>query len=102
MRQLYRFNKPMKIRSISLPDELDQQVIRAAGKQPYSAFVRDLLADSLTRVEALQAISDQALEEYHANAARRRPENATAIISDASSEGHRRLDALNKIAKGTR
>src|ERR1700722_8155422 len=97
----------MKPTSIALPDELTgriDQIAREADRSR-SWVIRTLLERSMTgaeRQDALNAIAAQGLEEYAANANREKAPNATAVISEASVEGHARLRALNKIAKGAR
>jgi hypothetical protein len=93
----------MKIRSISLPDDLDQRVAHAAGKQPYSAFVRELLEHSLTgadRLKALEEIAADGLRAYADAASAPRGPNATEVIAESCADGRARLDALQKIATG--
>jgi predicted transcriptional regulator len=66
-----------------------------------SAFVDLTLERALTgqgRLEALQAIAEAGLADCATP--RERAPNATEIIAASSTDGHRRLEALQKIATG--
>ena len=41
MRQPFVFNNAMKIRSVPMPDDLDQKVFDAKGKQSFSSWARE-------------------------------------------------------------
>jgi Arc/MetJ-type ribon-helix-helix transcriptional regulator len=97
----------MKITSVSLPCQLTDKIDQVArhSDRSRSSVIRILLERSLTgasRLEALQAVADQGLEAYDAEHARAPGPNPGQVIADSSTDGHARLDALQKIAKGTR
>lgn len=95
----------MKITSVSLPTELTDRIDQVArdSERSRSFVVRKLLERSLTgkeRLAALEEIAAQGLEEYAAKHAREPGQNPGEIIAESSTDGHRRLDAMQKIAKG--
>jgi hypothetical protein len=75
----------MKVRSVSLPDELDQQAEQAALRdgRTYSSWVRVVLERELAR---------------EASKASRRRSNASELISGAATSGQSQLSALQSIA----
>jgi hypothetical protein len=76
-----------------------------AQRRSLSWFIDETLEAAMNgqgRLEALQAIADAGLAEYDQKASRKRGPNASEVIAADSIEGHRRLAALNKIAKAAR
>lgn len=76
-----------------------------AERRSRSQFIDLMLERALAitgadRLRDLEAIAATELEA--ANAPRQRSVNATSVISENSADGHRRLSALETIAKGTR
>jgi predicted transcriptional regulator len=68
-------------------------------------IARKLLEQSLTgadRLRALEAVAAEGLDAYAAEHARERGPNASEIIAASCADGRARLDALDKIAKGTK
>jgi hypothetical protein len=106
----------MKIRSISMPDDLDLAVIEAARRdgRKVSDWARRLIKREVgiaravdevtgeTRLADLEEIAAAGREEYAESFKREKSPNATEIIAGSSTDGHARLAALNKIAKGSR
>lgn len=99
--------QPDTVLHVRAPADLVRLIdgIAQATERTRNYVARKLLEQSLTgedRMQALQAIAAAGLDDYAANAKRGRAPNATALIAEASVEGHARLRALNKIAKGAR
>jgi predicted transcriptional regulator len=98
----------MKITSVSLPialtDQLDQVARQSDRSRSY--VVRKLLENALTgedRLHALEEIAAAGLEENAAERAYRvRGPNPGQVISESSTDGHARLNAMKKIAAGNR
>lgn len=97
----------MKITSVSLPDSLTDRIDQVArqSERSRSFVVRKLLEQSLTgadRVAALEGIAAAGLDAYAENARREPAPNPGKVIADSSTEGHARLRAHQKIARGAR
>jgi predicted transcriptional regulator len=97
----------MRITSVSLPDSLTERLDSVARQSDRSRsyVVRKLLEQSLTgadRLHALEQIAAQGLEENAAARTREKEPNATALISEASVEGHAAVRAHQTIAAGNR
>jgi hypothetical protein len=93
--------------SLTLRPETLRAVDAAAQSQrrSRSQFVDLTLERAMTgtgRLEALESIAAEGLREYSDAATRERAPNATAILAEASVEGRARLDAMQKIAKGSK
>jgi predicted transcriptional regulator len=98
----------MRITSVSLPDSLTDRIDEVArqSERSRSFVVRKLLEQSLTGEDRLHALEEIAAAGLEANAAERaacvRGPNPGEIISESSTDGHARLNAMQKIAAGNR
>lgn len=100
----------MKIRSISLPDDLDQALIEAARRdgRKVSDFARRLFVRGVGEITGENRQADfekyaaACLEASAAARTRKKAPNATAVIAEASVEGHAAVRAHQKIAVGNR
>jgi predicted transcriptional regulator len=96
----------MRITSVSLPDSLTDRIDEVArqSERSRSFVVRKLLEQSLTAPDRLHALEEIAAAGLEANAAERayrvRGPNPGEIIAESSTDGHARLAAMGKIAKG--
>src|ERR1700678_2640134 len=112
MRRVFVSNVSMPTQSDSIlhvraPADLVRRIddIAQSTDRSRNYVARKLLENSLTaadRVAALNEVAAANLEKYNADHARERGPNASEVIGESSVEGHRRVDALQKIAAGTR
>jgi hypothetical protein len=100
----------MKIRSISLPEGLDQAAAAAAQRdgRKYSDWARRAIERAVgevtgeTRLADLEEIAAAGLADYEAAHAPRARSNPAEIIAAASTAGHDALRAHQQIAAGNR
>jgi len=96
-----------KITSFAVTPDLDAKIDQAAKATEgnRSLAIRKALVLGFTaadRQAALDEIAALGLAAYADDAAREKPLNATAAISEASEGGRRHLAAMNRIAAGGR
>jgi predicted transcriptional regulator len=92
---------------VYLPEHLAKEIDKAAAAddRSRSAYIRRTLERAVTghdRLAALEEIAAEGLEDYAANVTRERGPNPGQVIAESSTDGHRRLEALEKIAKGAK
>ena len=95
----------MKITSVALPDDLTDKIDQVArdSERSRSFVIRKMLENSLTgadRLTALQAVADAGLQKYAQSHSRERAPNPGEIVAASATDGHARIAALNKIARG--
>jgi predicted transcriptional regulator len=96
----------MKPTSVALPSELTERIDQVArdSERSRSYVVRKLLENALTGDDRLRALEEIAAAGLEANAAERayrvRGPNPCQVIAESATDGHARLAAMGKIAKG--
>jgi predicted transcriptional regulator len=96
----------MKPTSVALPSELTARIDSVARQSDRSRsyVVRKLLENALTGADRLRALEEIAAAGVEENAAKRayrvRGPNPGQVIAESATDGHARLAAMGKIAKG--